>query len=370
MKILYLTNLPSPYRVEFFNELVRCGIDLTVLFQRCNAQNRDKKWQSEERFLFKGIYLKNLKVGDENSLSFDAIKYIRKLDFDSLVIDGYSTITAMICIEYLRIRKIPFVISADGGMILQDSWIKKQIKKHFIGAALAWLSSGAVTTNYLVHYGAKRENVYEYPFSSIKNADIEHPLNNVEKEKLRKELQLSGSKTVLYVGQFIYRKGVDVLLNALTRIHLKNINVLLVGGCADENIKRIINDYKLENIYIIPFKSKNDLKDYYRVSDIFVLPTRYDIWGLVVNEAMGFGLPVISTNKCVAAQSMILPNENGFIVNADDADALAQKMEMLLQDDKKRSFFSEKTYKIAQNYTIENMAQRHMEIFEKLKGLN
>ena len=78
MKILYLTNLPSPYRVEFFNELVRCGIDVTVLFERNNAQDRNEKWRSDEKILFQEIYLKSIKIGNESSLALDAIKYIKK----------------------------------------------------------------------------------------------------------------------------------------------------------------------------------------------------------------------------------------------------------------------------------------------------
>ena len=368
MKILYLTNLPSPYRVDFFNELVRCGFDVTVLFERCNAQNRNQNWQSEEKFLFQEIYLKSLKIGNESSFSFDAIKYLKKMNFDLFVIDGYSSITAMICIEYLKVKKIPFVISVDGGIISQDSWIKYKIKKHFLGAASAWLSSGSVTTNYLVHYGAKLKNVYEYPFSSIKNADIEKPLNEVEKEKLRKKMQLSERNTILFVGQFIYRKGIDVLLDSVRKLSSVKLNILLVGGEADENLKKIVNDYKLENVHFIPFKSKSKLKDYYKVTDVFVMPTRYDVWGLVINEAMGYGLPVVSTNQCVAAQTMITPGRNGFIVNVNDADALSEKIEFLLKNDEIRMSFAQMAFVTAQSYTIEHMARRHIEIFQALKG--
>lgn len=366
MKILYLTNLPSPYRVEFFNELVRCGIDVTVLFERKNAENREEKWISEEKFLFHGIYLKSLKIGNENALALDALKYIKKNDYDLIIIGGYSTITSMFCIEYMKIKKIPFVINADGGIISQDSWFKKKLKDHFIGSAIAWLSSSPITTNYLVHYGAKRENVYEFPFSSIKKEDIEEPLNENSKKELQKKMHLSEEKTILYVGQFIYRKGIDVLLNSVRKMHAVKTNVLLVGGCVTEEIKKFVNDYNLKNIYFFPFKSKNELKPFYKVADVFVLPTRYDIWGLVVNEAVGFGLPVVSTERCVAAQTMIESGVNGFICKSEDSDGLAEKISILLNDDTKRNAFAKKNIEIAKEYTIESMAKRHLEIFNKI----
>jgi glycosyltransferase involved in cell wall biosynthesis len=366
MKILYLTNLPSPYRVEFFNELVRCGIDVTVLFERKNAENREEKWISEEKFLFHGIYLKSLKIGNENALALDAIKYIKKNDYDLIIIGGYSTITSMFCIEYMKIKKIPFVINADGGIISQDSWFKKKLKEHFIGSALAWLSSSPITTNYLVHYGAKHENVYEFPFSSIKKDDIEEPLNEIKKKELREKLHLSEEKTILYVGQFIYRKGIDVLLDSVRKMQSVKTNVLLVGGNATEELKKIVNDYNLKNIHFLPFKSKNDLKFFYKVADAFVLPTRYDIWGLVVNEAIGYGLPVVSTDRRVAAQTMIKSGENGFICNSENSDELASKMSLLLNNEAMRNAFAKKNIEIAKKYTIESMAKRHLEIFNKI----
>ena len=307
-----------------------------------------------------------MKIGDENSLSLNAIEYIKKKDYDLIIIGGYSTITSMICIEYMKLKKIPFVINADGGIISQDSWFKKNLKQHFIGSALAWLSSSPITTDYLVYYGAKRENVYEFPFSSIRKSDIEEPLNDISKKKLRKKLHLSEDKTILYIGQFIHRKGIDVLLDSVRKIQSVKTNVLLVGGCVTEELKKLTNDYKLKNIHFLPFKSKNDLKPFYKVADVFVLPTRYDVWGLVINEAMGYGLPVVSTNRCVAAQTMIKSGENGFICDSENSDELAKKLSMLLSDSAMRNTFSEKNIEIAKKYTIESMAEKHLEIFNKI----
>ena len=370
MKVLYLTNIPSPYRVVFFNELVRCGIDVTVLFERKKAQNRDQKWISEEKFLFQGIYLKSLKIGNENSLALNAIKYINKKDYDLIIIGGYSTITSMICIEYMRLKKIPFVINADGGMISQDSWIKKKLKKHFIGLASAWLSSGSATTKYLVHYGAIRKNVYEFPFSSIKRSNIEETLDDISKKELRKKMHLSEEKTILYVGQFIYRKGIDILLDALRKMSSVKMNILLIGGNVTEELKKKAIDYNLKNIHFLPFKSKNDLKAFYKVADVFVMPTRYDIWGLVINEAMGYGLPIVSTNRCVAAQTMIKSGENGFVCDFENSDELAKKILILLNNKSICNNFAKKNIEIAKLYTIENMAKRHLEIFNEIIGLS
>ena len=74
MKILYLKNLAAPYRVDFFNELSKY-CDLTVLFERKRADDRDDGWYSNN-YKFKGIFLNSKNIGNESSLSFEVLKYL------------------------------------------------------------------------------------------------------------------------------------------------------------------------------------------------------------------------------------------------------------------------------------------------------
>ena len=61
------------------------------------------------------------------------------------------------------------------------------------------------------------------------------------------------------------------------------------------------------------FMTKKELADWYQAADLFVMPTREDVWGLVVNEAMAYGLPVISSDMCGAASEMVKNGYNGYI---------------------------------------------------------
>ena len=96
------------------------GIDLTVIFERHSASDRDEKWKSNDAVLYKEIYLNGIKIKGERSTSVEAIRYIRMLEYDLFVVHGYSTVTAMIAIEYMRLHKIPYVISADGGLLSKE----------------------------------------------------------------------------------------------------------------------------------------------------------------------------------------------------------------------------------------------------------
>ena len=116
MKVLFLTNVPAPYRVDFFSELGE-KVDLTVVYERDSASNRNEKWKSKAKGNFKEIYLKSKKIGSENSLSFEIIRYLKNYKYDHIIIGQYSTFTAMIAILYMKLHKIRFIINSDGGFI-------------------------------------------------------------------------------------------------------------------------------------------------------------------------------------------------------------------------------------------------------------
>lgn len=114
MKILYITNIPAPYRIDFFNELSEY-CDLTVIFERKKAADREDKWYNN-KFKFKTIFLNSKKIGSDSSLSFEIIKYLEE-KFDHIILGGYSTPTAMIASTYMKLHKIPYILNADGGFI-------------------------------------------------------------------------------------------------------------------------------------------------------------------------------------------------------------------------------------------------------------
>lgn len=115
----------------------------------------------------------------------------------------------------MNVKKIPFILNIDGGIIGNDSFFIKKIKTYLIRSAYAWLSSGDTTDQYLVHYGAKKEFIRKYPQTSVCKKDIDKDIvSGKEKEQLRRKFGIEKEKVAVFAGQFVYRKGVDVLLKA------------------------------------------------------------------------------------------------------------------------------------------------------------
>ena len=337
-RVLYLTNIPSPYRVEFFNELTKY-MDVTVAFELRNAKNRDEAWQSGENYKFKAVF-KN----------------------DVIEVGGYATPTGMAAILYLKAKKIPFYLNCDGGFIGDDSLFKKKVKTFFIGSATYYLSTGVGADKYLMHYGAKKERIYHYSFSSLREEDIEEAVKKRdEKVSLRNKIGLAEKNMIVFVGSFIHRKGIDILLKACT--NMEDTAVVLIGGSDISAYKDMVSEKLKEHIYPVGFKNKEEMKKYYQAADLMVLSTREDIWGLVINEAMAQGLPVVTTNRSLAGLTLVKNGENGYIVPVEDIKATKEAIEKIL-DGGSAAEFGRKSLEKISNYTIEQMAAEHRDIFK------
>ncbi len=362
-RVLYLTNIASPYRVRFFDELSRY-CDVTVLYYDRNDEQKDRSadWFTQGSGAHKGVQLqKRVATIAGESLCLDVLSWLKQ-KFDTVVIHGYSSTTAMLAMLWLKVHKRPFYLEVDGGLIRQESGLKFRFKKLLVGSADRWLSSGEATTDFLVHYGAARERVDTYPFSSLEECDIlKNPVSREEKLQLRRELGIDCENMILSIGQFIPRKGFDILLEAAAKRKI-SADFYIVGGEPTEEYLQQKRRLGLANVHFVGFLKKEPLSKYYRAADLFVLPTREDIWGLVINEAMACGLPVITTNKCVAGLELVENGVNGYIVPTEDVAALAEKMEEALRGDL-TSMGAESLRKI-RPYTIENMARGHARIFE------
>ena len=361
-RVLFLTNYPSPYRVHFFDELGKY-MDVTVLYSDRveDMKHRNAAWFEEGEHGFQTVRLTpKLRVG-RRYLCFDVLPWLKK-DFDAIVVCGYSSPTAILAMAWLRLHKVPFYMEVDGGLIRQDSKLKHFVKQSLVCLANQWLSSGVHTTKYLVHYGAKEERVIHYPFSSLYEKDIlKEPLSQEAKEALRLVLGIEEKYMILAIGQFIHRKGFDVLLHAAKKLD-PEIGIYIVGGETTDEYRRLREELGLRNVHFLEFQKKERLALLYKAADLFVLPTREDIWGLVINEALAYGLPTITTDRCVAGLELIEDGVNGYVVPVGDEEALAEKIQAVLKSD--LTEMGKAALEKVRSYTLENMAKTHAEIFE------
>lgn len=362
-KVLFLTNYPSPYRVRFFDELAK-HVDVTVLFadRKEKQKHRNADWYIRGEGRFRAVQLeKHVAAFGRFDLCVDVLGWLKK-DFEEIVVCGYSNPTMILAMLYLRLHKIPFYMEVDGGLIRQENKLKYWVKKRLVCLANRWLSTGRHTTKYLVHYGAKEDRVTEYPFTSFYEKDIlPQIVTREEKNALRLALNIPEKHVVLAIGQFIHRKGFDVLLHAAASVQ-EDTGIYIVGGVPTQEYLQLRDELGLTNIHFLDFQSKERLALLYKAADLFALPTREDIWGLVINEALAYGLPTITTDRCVAGLELIEDGVNGYIVPVGDAEVLAEKINAVLNGD--LDAMGAAALEKIRPYTLENMAKTHGEIFE------
>lgn len=364
-RVLFITNYASPYRVRFFDELSRyCQVTAAFSEETGEQKHRDKSWFTRGNGSFRWVQLKKrLCAVQGNALCTDVVGLLKE-PYDYMIICGYSSPTAILAMAYLRLHKIPYFLEVDGGLIRQDSAWKLRMKRLLVKGAAGYLSTGGTVSEYLRHYGAEAGKIYRYPFSSLESADIwPSPASLEEKKALREELGISEEKAILAVGQFIPRKGLDVLLDAAALLE-NTVGIYMVGGEPSPEILQKREDRQLRHVHFVGFRKKEELTKYYRAADVLAMPTREDIWGLVVNEAMACGLPVVSTDRCVAARELVEDGVNGYLVPAEDPAALAEKLGQALSGD--CAAMGRASLEKIRPYTVENMALAHAELFERL----
>lgn len=343
-KVLYFTDMPSPYKVKFLNLFAK-ECDLIVYFERENHFDRNEEWirGNKLEFSYKRMHtlIKSMK------LIFDDIL---RQNPDIVFNTYYSTIRGMLITLTCKLFKRKMVIIADGGIPIKRSKVVEKLISIIMNQAFYVMSSGEETNKYFEYYGVNKSKIYNYHFSSMTKDEVEF------NKKLAAEMYNKKRKTfrILYVGQIIERKGIDILLKAING--LAGVHVDIVGGTTTDEINKLIKELKIKNVFFHGFKTGIELSKFYAECDIFILPTRYEIWGLVVNEAISFGKPVITSNKCNAGIDLCEKYHCGLIFESENIIDLRNKINELMSDKNLYNTLSNNCNVVNNIYTINQMA--------------
>ena len=355
MKVLIVFNHPAPYKVSIFNELAKY-VDLTVIFERTKASDRPNEFYEVNDYKFNAIFLKGGYVGREGSLSNKVKHYIKNhfREYDHIVMNGYSHYAEFHAISFMKSHHIRFSLLINGGVIREKECpFKKNFKTKLVKAADFYMSPSENSSEYLIHYGAKKERIYHYPYSNLHEVDLNK--SPLDKETLRKELKLPLDKKIfINASQFIDRKNNMQLLRLFK--DREDCLVLIGEGKQLEDYQAFIKDNNLKNIIILPYMKKDILFKYYQASDVFVSLAKEDIFGHTILEALANHLPVVASNKINAALEYVKDDYNGYIVDLRDNSSIQNTLNKSLDLDNKNCVQSIK------DNTFENCGKRLYEI--------
>jgi glycosyltransferase involved in cell wall biosynthesis len=183
--------------------------------------------------------------------------------------------------------------------------IKRLWRKVFVRVVRRWISYGRTSTEYLLSLGVPRERILQ-----IQNCVDER----LFVEQHSPALQIAPKPVLLYVGQLIKRKGVDLLLIAAAKVQAKGyqFSLLIVGsGPEQANLESLAKRLGLKNVLFLKERTPSEMAGIYRSADVLVFPTLEDVWGLVVNEALWSGLPAL-VSKYAGCAPELVPETNVF----------------------------------------------------------
>lgn len=320
MKVLLVFNHPAPYKVKQFNALARI-VDLTVLFERETASDRNKNFYKDNEYNFRHIFFLDGYYGKENSRTKKVRDYLKShhQEYDVIVMNGYSTSAERRAIRYLNKNHIPYTLLINGGLIkAKESFIKKWYKSKYISSAAKYLSPSPVADEYLIYYGAKKENVYRYTYSSLEEKDVlDKPLTKIAKQEIRKQLSLPENQFIYIApNQFIERKNNKQLI----RLFKNRKEVLLLIGQGEEKVqyKQIIENENIDNVILVDNLPRETLFNYYKASDAVISLSKEDIFGHTIVEGFAFGLPCIASDKILSAKTLVNNGDNGYLVSIEN----------------------------------------------------
>lgn len=349
-KVLYISNIEVPYRVQFFNELTRY-CELTVLYERRKSDNRNPRWVESVRGSYKAEYLDGINFSKENALSLKILKYLTG-DYDVIVVGCVNSPIQIVAMAWMRLMRIPYIVNLDGEIYMGEAGLKNWLKKLVLKGASKYVVAGNAAAGSLKRILPEAE-ITPYYFSSLTEKELAFR-SAAEDNKER-------NNTILVVGQYFDYKGMDVALEA-ARMDSSNSYKFVGMGKRTELFRQECHTDELSNVELIPFLQKEALDQEYQQCAMLVLPSRKECWGLVVNEAASFGMPIVSTWGSGAAVEFISEEYPQYLALPGDAASLLEAIRNLRSCDETEEY-CRYLKKKSQNYCIEAICQAHLHAF-------
>lgn len=226
--------------------------------------------------------------------------------------------------------------------------VKKELREYLAADYIVVPTQYVYDT--MVNLGLDESKLRKIPFGVDTELFRPNPTKQGNEEKLK----------ILFAGQITLRKGVQYLLKAVDELGYEDLELRLVGNVR-EDIKPLLNKYE-GAFNLINHKPHKELSSVYSESDVFVFPSLLEGFGMVVSEAMACGLPVITT-KHTGGVELITPQENGFLTDIRDVDALKNHIKYFYENPDEITRMGNNARETAENYTWDNYGSKTNEVY-------
>jgi len=285
---------------------------------------------------------------------------------DVVAVNGWNNFGSLVAADCCVRRGIPMVVMSESAQ--QDeprAWWKEMIKRRIVTLYSAALVGGQRHVEYLVELGIPIERIFTGYDVVDNNYFAQHA---VEIRNLKREIRnMHGlpENYFLASARFIEKKNLPTLIRAYATYRQKSEAsgtppwdlVLLGDGPLRETLNTQLSTLNLrEHVYLAGFEQYDELPVYYALANAFVHASTTEQWGLVVNEAIASGLPVIVSNRCGCVPELV--QSNGFTFDPFDEHELASRLlQMASLSEEERRRLGDASYRIAANFAPEHFSE-------------
>jgi glycosyltransferase involved in cell wall biosynthesis len=305
-------------------------------------------------------------------INFSLLKVLNKERGSTVIVHGWSYFTHVLAILYGSLIGCKVCVRGDNPFKLETLKSKKLrlLKKIVLRSLLFkfidyFLYVGKQNKEYYKYYGVPDSKLIFTPHA-VNNEKFRAEYEKLKDKKnvLREELRLPKDKfLILFAGKYISVKRPLDLLEAYKLLDNDNCALVFMG---DGELRDTMNDYILENnlknVFLTGFKNQSEIAKYYTIADIFVLPSESETWGLVINEAMNFGLPIIASDMVGSNDDLVQESINGLIFKMGDTNDLEEKINTLIINENLRFNYSKKSIEIISCYTYHTITKSILEL--------
>jgi len=399
-KIAIIAPTPFYYQVPLFKKLVGSPqIDLMVYYcsdETIRGAEVEKTYHTKSRFVdpenllegYKYKFLKNYSPHPSflywpmGLINFGICKEVKNGNYDAVIIPSWANLTWWLALFTCLMFNTPVFLTTDTNISTDhfNSKLKMLLKRIVLGGLFfknisIFLASGKANEDFYKSYGVPDKKMVRLPHWWGYEQFLEEAKKiKPERENLRKNFGIKKDDFVLlFAGRLDYHKNIFILLDAFKKVDYKNKKLFIVGdGPLRLQVESYIKDCKIHEVYLKGFKKREALMQFYNISDAFALPSKKEAWGMVVAEAMCFGLPIIVSDQVGARADLVKNGYNGFIFPFSDDEKLAGCIKKIIDmTPKERLIFESRSFEIISKWINSvDPVEQILKIMELLKFKN
>jgi len=341
VRTVILTEIIAPYRIPVFNALARrAELDLSVIFlaETDETLRQWRVYKDEISFSYKVLPSWRWRTRN-SSLLFNRglCAALNKLSPQVIICGGYNYAASWQALLWAKHHGVEFVLWSESNN--HDAragrpWVEF-MKTYFLRHCDRFVVPGKASFEYLRVLGAQETNIFTAP-NAVDNGwfSTQAEYTRAHATEFRERMKLP-SRYILFVGRLIPEKGVFDLLDAYARLESSlraNVGLVFAGdGISKDQLAEQAKHIHPGMICFPGFTQREDLAGIYALAEALILPTHSDPWGLVVNEAMACGLPIVVSSVAGCSADLVENGCNGFVVPPRDSEKLSMAIDSIVR---------------------------------------